>query len=77
MNIRNILIQNAALLGITASLLALPFGAAAAGITFALTGVQAIIIADYGRKIEPLSVSAEVVPMGEPGRPTSDYRAAA
>jgi hypothetical protein len=77
MNIRNVLIQNAALLGVTASLLALPFGAAAAGITFALTGVQAIIIADYGRKIEPLSVAADVVPMGEPGRPTSDYRAAA
>ena len=77
MKTRNVLIQNAALLGVTASLLALPFGAAAAGITFALTGVQAIIIADYGRKIEPLSVTADVVPMGEPGRPTSDYRAAA
>jgi hypothetical protein len=77
MNIRNLLIQNAALLGVIASLLALPFGAAAAGITFALTGVQAIIVADYGRKIEPLSVTGEVVPMGEPGRPTSDCRAAA
>jgi hypothetical protein len=77
MNIRTTLTQNAALLGLAASLLALPFGAAAAGITFALTGVQAIIIADYGRRIEPLRVSAEVVPLGEPGRPTSDCRVAA
>jgi hypothetical protein len=77
MNIRKLLMQNAALLGVTASLLALPFGAVAAGITFALTGVQAIIIADYGRTIEPLRVAADVVPMGEPGRPTSDCRAAA
>jgi hypothetical protein len=77
MNIRTALIQNAALLGLMASLLALPFGAAAAGITFALTGVLAILIADYGRSIEPLRVRAQVVPMGEPGRPASDYREAA
>lgn len=77
MNIRTTLIQNAALLGLTASLLALPLGVAAAGITFALTGVLAVIIADYGRNIEPLRVPAQVVPIGEPGRPTSDYREAA
>lgn len=77
MKIRAILLQNAALLGLTVSLLALPFGLAAAGITFALTGVQAIIIADYGRKIEPFQARADVVPLGEPGRPASDYLAAA
>jgi hypothetical protein len=78
MNIRTRLLQNAALLGLTASLLALPFfGAAAAGITFALTGVLAIVIADYGRSIEPLRVPGQVVPIGEPGRPSSDYREAA
>jgi len=39
-----------------------PFTAVAAAATFTVTGVFAIIVADYGRTIEPLRVNAAVVP---------------
>lgn len=45
-----------------------PFTAAAAAAVFTVTGIFAVLAADYGRTIEPLRVSAEIVPFGAPGQ---------
>jgi hypothetical protein len=41
---------------------ALPVSAPAAAVAFTATGVLSILVADYGRSIEPVRVTAEVVP---------------
>jgi hypothetical protein len=45
-----------------------PFTAAAAAAVFTVTGIFAVLAADYGRTIEPLRVSAEILPFGAPGQ---------
>ena len=45
-----------------------PFTAAAAAAAFTVTGIFAILAADYGRTIEPLRVSAEIVPFRAAGQ---------
>jgi hypothetical protein len=77
MNIKPTVLHNIALLGIVAALLLLPFNATACGITLAINGVFAMLLADYGRNVEPLTVPTRVVPFGEPERPAPELRDAA
>jgi hypothetical protein len=63
MNIKVTLLHNLALMGLAASLLAVPFDATAVALTFALVGIFAVFFADYGRNIEPLRVPAKVIPI--------------
>ena len=45
-------------LAATAAIAILPLGAAAAGIAFTVVGILAVFVADYGRAIKPLGLSA-------------------
>ncbi len=54
-----------ATLAVVAALLGTRASAGAAGVAFTTLGVIAMLYADYGRKIEPLRVRADVVPIGD------------
>jgi hypothetical protein len=58
---KNTLIKNLSILAVLASFLVIPVSTVAAGIAFTFTGVIAMLVADYGRTIEPLTVNADVV----------------
>jgi hypothetical protein len=77
MNIRVTFLHNFALLGLAASLLAVPFDASAVALTFALVGILAVFFADYGRNMEPLRVPAQVVPIRRSESLRSELPAAA
>jgi hypothetical protein len=77
MTIKAASLHRLALLGVAAALLTLPIDASAAGIALAVTGVVAILLADYGRNVEPLRASGDIVPFKAPERPFSDMRDAA
>jgi len=77
MNIRTTVLHNFALMGLAASLLAVPFDASAVALTFALVGILAIFFADYGRNMEPLRVPATVVPISRNDNLRSDLPVAA
>jgi hypothetical protein len=77
MKIKATSLHRFALLGLVAALLALPVNAAAAGIALAVTGFLAVLFADYGRNMEPLRVSADVIPFNPPRSPVSEMRDAA
>ena len=77
MNIRVTVLHNFALMGLAASLLAVPFDATAVALTFALVGILAVFFADYGRNVEPLRVPATVVPISRNESLPSELRAAA
>jgi hypothetical protein len=77
MKIKATSLHRFALLGLVAALLALPVNAAASGIALAVTGFLAVLFADYGRNLEPLRVSADVIPFTPPGRPACEMRDAA
>lgn len=51
---------------LVASLLAAPFGASLAAVALSVSGVFAVLIADYGRTIEPLRVRAAVIRFAPP-----------
>jgi hypothetical protein len=57
-----------AFLGVLLAIILLPFGGAAAAIAFTATGLLSILAADYGRNLEPVRVTASVVPFEGPGR---------
>jgi hypothetical protein len=57
-----------AFLAALAAIAFLPVGPAAASIAFTVIGVGAILLADYGREIEPLAVAAPVVRFDFSGR---------
>ena len=40
----------------------LPMSAPAAAIAFTVTGVLAVLVADYGRNVEPLRLPAQAIP---------------
>jgi hypothetical protein len=61
-----------AFLATLVAIVVLPVGAAAAAIAFTATGLLSVLVADYGRSIEPVRAPAQVVPFGSP-----DCRAAA
>jgi hypothetical protein len=77
MNIRTTALHNFALMGLAASLLAVPFDATAVALTFALVGILAVFFADYGRNVEPLRVTAKVLPISQNENLRSDLRVAA
>lgn len=55
----------------------LPVSAAAAGITFTVTGILAVFVADYSRDIRPLSLPAEIIPFDPTGRMPAVFSKAA
>lgn len=56
-----------AFLAALAAFVLLPVGAVAASTTLAVTGMLAIFLADYGRTIEPVRVSGEIIAFGTHG----------
>jgi hypothetical protein len=77
MNIKTTVLHNFALMGLAASLLAVPFDATAVALTFALVGILAVFFADYGRNMEPLRVPAKVIPISRNESLRSDLPVAA
>jgi hypothetical protein len=51
-----------AFLAAIAAIAFLPVGPGAAAIAFTVTGLLAIVLADYGREVQPLEASSNVVP---------------
>jgi hypothetical protein len=52
----------ASFLAAVAAFVMLPMSAAAAAIAFTVTGVLAVLVADYGRNVEPLRLPAQAIP---------------
>ena len=65
------------LLAALVAVIVLPVGAAAACAAVTATGMLSVFMADYGRTIEPVGVSAEVVPFDAPHCPAAEQRVAA
>ena len=57
-----------AFLAASAAYILLPVGAVAAAMTLTATGVLAIFLADYGRAMEPVKATAEIVEFEPQGR---------
>jgi hypothetical protein len=51
-----------AFLAAIAAIAFIPVGPGAAAIAFTVTGLLAILLADYGREVQPLAVSSNVDP---------------
>lgn len=51
-----------AFLAAIAAIALVPVGPAAASIAFTVTGLFAVLLADYGREMAPLEASSNVVP---------------
>jgi hypothetical protein len=58
---KNLLLKNISILAVLASFLVIPVSTVAAGIAFTFTGVIAMLVADYGRTIHPITANADVV----------------
>ena len=57
-----------AFLASVAALMLLPLSAAAAVGALTVTGLSLLFVADYGRRVEPLHYSAEIVAFHAPSR---------
>jgi hypothetical protein len=77
MNTRTSSLPILAFLAVLSAIILLPVGAAASSIALTVTGVLAVLSADYGREMSPLGVSASVVPFESPGRTTAGFKEAA
>jgi hypothetical protein len=55
----------------------LPMSASAAAIAFTVTGVLAVLVADYGRDIEPLALPARAIPFVSDACTSDELREAA
>jgi hypothetical protein len=66
-----------AFLAAIAAFVLLPMSAVAAGVTFSVTGMISVFAADYGRNLEPVRVTARVVPVEEARNTSVEFRAAA
>jgi hypothetical protein len=55
------LLNNLPVLAVMASFLLVPVSTTAACMAFTFTGVVAMLVADYGREIEPLTAQAEII----------------
>jgi hypothetical protein len=77
MNTRNSSLPILAFLAVLSAIILLPVGAAASSIALTLTGVLAVLSADYGREMAPLSLPATVVAFEAPGRSPAWLRDAA
>ena len=56
-----------AFLAALAAFVLLPVGAVAASMTLAVAGMLSVFVADYGRTIEPVTASAEIIAFSEHG----------
>jgi hypothetical protein len=65
-----------AFLAVLVAIICLPFGGAAAATAFTLTGILSVFLADYGRNLEPVRASAEMLPFGAAPRAEALRRAA-
>jgi hypothetical protein len=65
-----------AFVAVLAAAIFLPVGANAASIALTLTGVLAMLSADYGREMRPLAVRASIVPFEASHRAAELGRAA-
>ena len=74
---KNNILTIKALIAVIAAVLFLPVGVGAACFAFTATGFLAVFAADYGRSLEPVQVSAEIVPFGGQVRPSATVLAAA
>jgi hypothetical protein len=77
MNTRNSSLPILAFLAVLSAIILLPVGAAASSIALTVTGVVAILAADYGREISPLGLRASVVPFEASGRNSAGLKEAA
>jgi hypothetical protein len=59
------------------ALVILPVSPLAASFVATVTGVLSVLILDYGRFIEPLDLSAEIIPFYPPGRAPAESSEAA
>jgi hypothetical protein len=66
-----------AFLAVIAAVILLPVGAVAAGIAVTVTGIFPVLVADYGRNIEPLRTESRVIPFNAPGCRPAGWREAA
>jgi hypothetical protein len=55
------LIQNLPVAAVMASLLLIPFSTPAACLALTFSGAVAMLVADYGREIKPLTADADIV----------------
>lgn len=77
MNTRNSSLPILAFLAVLSAIILLPVGAAASSIALTVTGVLAILAADYGREMAPLSARSNVMPFEAPGRTSAGLKEAA
>lgn len=66
-----------AFLAVLMAIVFLPVSAAAAAIAFTVTGLGSVMLADYGRNLEPLRVSSEILPFNAPVQTVAAIRRAA
>lgn len=66
-----------AFLASLAAFVFLPVSAVAASIALSVTGVVSVLVADYGRNVEPLKTHSRVIPFNAPARPSAGLREAA
>jgi|CZKI01.1.fsa_nt_gi hypothetical protein len=55
----------------------LPVSAVVAAIAFSVTGMISVFAADYGRNLEPVRVTAQVVALEDARLPSAELRTAA
>jgi hypothetical protein len=69
------ILNNLPVAAFAASFLLIPFNTHVAGLAFTLTGVVAMLYADYGRTLEPVRTKAEIIAFGT-GLPARALKAA-
>ena len=77
MNTRTSSLPILAFLAVLSAIILLPVGAAASSIALTVTGVLAVLAADYGREMSPVCVRASVIPFESPGRAPAGHKEAA
>jgi hypothetical protein len=77
MNTRNSSLPIISFLTVLSAIILLPVGAAASSIALTVTGVLAVLSADYGRELAPLGVPADVIAFEAPGRAPAGLKEAA
>lgn len=77
MNTRHSSLPVLAFLAVLSAIILLPVGAAASSIALTVTGVLAILAADYGGGMAPLSVRPNVVAFEAPGSTPAGLKEAA
>lgn len=71
------LFNNLSIAAVMASLLLIPVNTSAAALALTVTGVIAMLYADYGRAIEPVTTSGEMISFNPAGVAPASVRQAA